>query len=662
MELNRGRVSDRPSGSGEPGDLLQMGDCSMRAGRTGEQVERRLLVVTDRCQRDVLVRSSGWIARDDELEQKEARDHCDNDGMFAERLADEPRPEDKGALARKARAAFRRMPEPEYAALEGMHIFELRRGRKVDEQLDETVDWHSGRHRAAQQRLHMLRSVIDRPSFAIDRFPLLLAHARMRGTDVFDVVFVQVRLHRDALLPENLMILRARQWRQAKELDDIERQFLLNDRDVAPDGLWRVRREAEDVSGKCENALRLPGQQHSSIFGDLVLPLLGSGEVVRIDILETDEHTCDAGTLRLLDEIWDPVAQCVNLDHQAERDSVPFAQRDQAVEDRLPCLVACEIVVGDEEFVDALRPVETHQMFDVVGGAEARLAPLHVDNGAERALIGAAAASIEARTQPKCPLDVLPGKERHRRAFHVRQVAHEIIERRKASGGGILQHKIEATLGLTGKHRNAHLPACIKPDGAAVKHRHTAGHVKSSDCDRDASSAERACYIEGARILVRLDANECKQPKIAVTAKPLDQFGHVDARMRLVNCLDVDRNVRPENLALCAIGCDAVDGGQRIRRNHCAPPAYHVAIVVIVRWLDQNELEASPWRHRDLQTMAHDIPCTGCKTSLPVQPAGDTQYGANRNAQTFLQAEETPRLKTGCGIMNRLPVHAWSGL
>src|SRR5262249_54798695 len=117
--------------------------------------------------------------------------------------------------------------------------------------------------------------------------------------------------------------------------------------------------------------------------------------------------------------------------------------------------------------------------------------------------------------------------------------------------------------------------------------------------------AERACYIEGARILGRLDANEGKQPKIAVTAKPPDQFGHVDARMCLVNCLDVDRNVRPENLALCAIGCDAVDGGQRIRRNHCAPPAYHVAIVVIVRWLDQNELEASPWRHRDLQTMAH---------------------------------------------------------
>jgi hypothetical protein len=48
--------------------------------------------------------------------------------------------------------------------------------------------------------------------------------------------------------------------------------------------------------------------------------------------------------------------------------------------------------------------------------------------------------------------------------------------------------------------------------------------VKSSDCDRDAGGAARPGDIEGARILVRPEANECKRLKIAVTAKPLDQF------------------------------------------------------------------------------------------------------------------------------------------
>jgi hypothetical protein len=78
---------------------------------------------------------------------------------------------------------------------------------------------------------------------------------------------------------------------------------------------------------------------------------------------------------------------------------------------------------------------------------------------------------------------------------------------------------------------------------------------------------------------------------IAVATKPLKQFGHIDAHVRLIDCLDGDVNIRSENLALCAIRCNAVHGGQRIRRNYCAPPAYYIAIVIIVRWLDQNELE-----------------------------------------------------------------------
>ena len=40
------------------------------------------------------------------------------------------------------------------------------------------------------------------------------------------------------------------------------------------------------------------------------------------------------------------------------------------------------------------------RVLDVVGRAEARLASLHVDDGAERALIGTAAAGVEARAEP----------------------------------------------------------------------------------------------------------------------------------------------------------------------------------------------------------------------------------------------------------------------
>jgi hypothetical protein len=63
------------------------------------------------------------------------------------------------------------------------------------------------------QRLHVLWRVIDGPGFAIDCLPLFSAHARMRGADVLDIVSIEVRVHRNAFLPENLMVLRAWQRR-----------------------------------------------------------------------------------------------------------------------------------------------------------------------------------------------------------------------------------------------------------------------------------------------------------------------------------------------------------------------------------------------------------------------------------------------------------------
>ena len=67
----------------------QMRDCSVRAGRAGEEIERYVLVVHG-CECNVRVRPSGGIARNDELEQKKTRNHCDDDHMIAQRLPKEP--------------------------------------------------------------------------------------------------------------------------------------------------------------------------------------------------------------------------------------------------------------------------------------------------------------------------------------------------------------------------------------------------------------------------------------------------------------------------------------------------------------------------------------------------------------------------------------------
>jgi hypothetical protein len=69
------------------------------------------------------------------------------------------------------------------------------------------------------------------------------------------------------------------------------------------------------------------------------------------------------------------ITRCLDLVH--------LADANNAIEDRLPVLVAGEIIVGDEEAPDARGPVTFDQMLDIVRRAPPRLAALHVDDGAE---------------------------------------------------------------------------------------------------------------------------------------------------------------------------------------------------------------------------------------------------------------------------------------
>ena len=104
------------------------------------------------------------------------------------------------------------------------------------------------------------------------------------------------------------MVLGARQRRQAEEFQDIDRQFLLDDLDVARDRFRRIGREAENVARVGDDAMAPPLQQHLAVFPDLVLALLGAEERFRIDVLESDENERRAGARRLLDEMRNAMA------------------------------------------------------------------------------------------------------------------------------------------------------------------------------------------------------------------------------------------------------------------------------------------------------------------------------------------------------------------
>jgi hypothetical protein len=68
-----------------------------------------------------------------------------------------------------------------------------------------------------------------------------------------------------------------------------------------------------------------------------------------------------------LDEIGKLVAERIHLDDEADIELLNLAQVYQAVEDRLPVLVAGKIVVGDEEAAHASAVIEAHDLFDIGG-------------------------------------------------------------------------------------------------------------------------------------------------------------------------------------------------------------------------------------------------------------------------------------------------------
>ena len=308
-----------------------------------------------------------------------------------------------------------------------------------------------------------------------------------------------------------------------------------------------------------------------------------------------------AGARRLVDEVRDLVAQRVDLDdHLDVRCPSRFAQLDDAVEDRLPVLVAGEIVVGDEKPVEALREMRAQQMLDVVRRAAARLAALHVDDGAERALIRTAAAGVERGVMIGRAFQVLRRQERRRRRFQPRQLVHVIVDRLRACHARRRARRVEAALfRFAGEQAAAHVERLLQIGLHAGQHGDAAGNMKAADHHRNAGIAQRPRDVERARKLVRLHADQSHHPEIVVAFELRDDVLDTHARVGLVRRCDVDGDIRTERLPFDGVAGQRIDRRQRIGRNGRARPLNDVAVAVVMRRLDQHELETAVGpRHR----------------------------------------------------------------
>jgi hypothetical protein len=282
------------------------------------------------------------------------------------------------------------------------------------------------------------------------------------------------------------------------------------------------------------------------------------------------------------------MAKRVDLDDEFDIHPFAFAQHDEAVEDRFPILVAREIVVGDEEAVDALRGVAADDLLDIVRRAPPRFAALDIDDGAEAALERAAAAGVEARQMAGGALNALHRQDRHRCDFEARQIVHVIVERLQRAVPRVAQHLIEPPLGLAGEERDAQR-LCLAQLGRHVgQHRQRARDMEAADADLHAALAQPARDVHRARILVRLHADQPDHAAVGARDEARDALG-ADAGVGLVEGRDDDINIVAKDAALGAIDGEAVKRGEGVRRDRGAQPLDDVTVVVVMRRFDQHQ-------------------------------------------------------------------------
>ena len=118
--------------------------------------------------------------------------------------------------------------------------------------------------------------------------------------------------------------------------------------------------------------------------------------------------------------------------------------------------------------------------------------------------------------------------------------------------------------------------------------------MESTNAHGDAKLAKVARKVDRTRKLVGLNAGKSHERLIARLEGFRDPGG-LNAPVRLVESGDDHIHVRPEHLPLAAILGETVEAGQCVRGDRRPQPLDGIPIVIIVRGLDQNEME---FRHR----------------------------------------------------------------
>jgi len=199
---------------------------------------------------------------------------------------------------------------------------------------------------------------------------------------------------------------------------------------------------------------------------------------------------------------------------------------------------------------------------------------------------GVAANHIAARTRAAAPRRAA-AYGRLPLSFEVNQgqMPDPVKFRSRGRGYNLALLPTEAVLALGA----AHGPATHGPKPATL-------HMKLVGANAGAQVSgvdELPGKVDRTRELVALHADQADQCPAAIPADVAHDAIHSYARIGLVERLDDDLDVGPQHLPAPAIVAQPIKGSQRVGRNMRPQPSDGIAGIVVMRRLDQDELETS---------------------------------------------------------------------
>src|SRR5277367_6665716 len=145
----------------------------------------------------------------------------------------------------------------------------------------------------------------------------------------------------------------------------------------------------------------------------------------------------------------------------------------------------------------------------MIGGAEAALAALDVDDRAERAFERTTAPEVEARNTQEVLVDFALLQQWNRFARQIGRMGEVVVDRLQRTGKTVAQHFVDPTLfAFPCEETDAQVLRLDEIGRQRLQHREASGDVEAADADRNAGRAKRSRHVHRARKLVGLHADQ----------------------------------------------------------------------------------------------------------------------------------------------------------